>query len=142
MKKLACIALCFVMIFIISGCGKDPEIKYPYTQEYIAGQGNIKGNVNIKFFSEIDPAFEIGANAKGYAVFKNPQEAFKVLLKKYADGINLIRHEYKLPIISKKNYNAYEIYGWQVTTGTDAQKKQAMFVTQFFDTYENSFEGS
>ena len=36
-------------------------------------------------------------------------------------------------------YKAYKTYGWQVTSGTEKAKKEAIFVTKFLDIYENSF---
>ena len=36
-------------------------------------------------------------------------------------------------------YKSYKTYGWQVTTGTDEEKEQAIFITSFLDIYENSF---
>ena len=36
-------------------------------------------------------------------------------------------------------YKNYKTYGWQVTTGTAEEKKQARFVSSFLDIYNNSF---
>ena len=34
---------------------------------------------------------------------------------------------------------SYEIYGAQVTTGTDEEKGEARFISKILDIYENSF---
>ena len=62
---------------VFSGCRDYREIPYPYTQEYETGQGNIKGNVDTERFSAADGRFAIGANENGYAVFKEPEQAFE-----------------------------------------------------------------
>jgi hypothetical protein len=110
-----------------------------YSQEYIAGTGNIKGNVNVEYFVDISSDFKIGANPNGYAVFKNPDAAFARLKMEYKAGIDLIQKEYQLEPLSEDNYIPYKNLGWQVTTGTEQEKKQAAFVTAFMDIYENSF---
>lgn len=94
------------------------EVKRPYVQEYIPGQGNIKGTVDIAAFYERDNRFEIGASKDGYAVFKDPHQAYRALLEKYLAGLSLIRDEYRLAPINKHNYQSYSNYGWQVTTGS------------------------
>lgn len=116
--------------------------KYPCTQEYVAGTGNIKGDVNKKQLLMESEEFEICANKYGYAVFKNPRKAFKVLKKKYKAGIKLIQKEYKLPPFSHFNYEVYRVYGWQVTIGDEETRRQASFVSSFMDIYENSYKGS
>lgn len=136
MKRLIAMVLCLMLAFSLVACGK---IKHPYEQEYVAGQGNIKGNVNTAEFLERDERFEIGATKDGYAVFKNPDDAYNALLENYSDGLVLIQNEMKLEPISQENYQDYKTYGWQVTTGSEEAQEQARFVTSFFDIYENSF---
>lgn len=116
------------------------EVKRPYVQEYIPGQGNIKGTIDIAAFYERDNRFEIGASKDGYAVFKDPHQAYRALLEKYPAGLSLIRDEYRLAPINKHNYQSYSNYGWQVTTGSKEERDQAAFVSSFFDIYENSFK--
>ena len=41
----------------------------------LLGESGIKGAVNQSNFGD-DPAYEIGADKDGYAVFKNPDKAF------------------------------------------------------------------
>lgn len=115
-------------------------ITNPYTQEYVTGHGNIIGNVDAKRFSDIDERFAIGAGADGRAVFKNPKEAFNALTENYADGILLIKSEFDLPDLNQRNYDVYGEYGWQVNGGTDEEREQADFVSDFMDIYENSFK--
>lgn len=46
----------------------------------------------------------------------------------------------KLGPITPRNFYDYMTYGWQVNTGTEESKKQAAFVTQVLDIYENSYD--
>ncbi len=134
-------ALTFVgLIVVLLTLGQNMHISNPYTQEYISGQGNIKGNVNVQKFSEIDPDFEIGANSSGYAVFKDPNKAFETFKELYVDGIDLIREEFGLMHMTKLNLSAYKTYGGQVSTGTPEEQVKAHFVSSFLDIYENSFD--
>lgn len=110
-----------------------------YTQEYIIGESNIIGTVNVDRFKERSIDFDIGANKYGYAVFKNPEQAFKTLKKDYDKGIKLIQKEFNLLPLNNFTYKDYKTYGWQVTTGTEEEKEQARFVTSFMDIYEDSF---
>ena len=111
-----------------------------YQQEYIIGKGNIKGEVNKEYFESKAKEFENGVNKYGYAVFKNPEKAFRKLKKDYKKGINLIQKENHLLPLTNFNYEKYGNYGWQVTTGTKIEQEQARFVSSFLDIYENSFK--
>ena len=113
---------------------------HAFTQFYMPNTSNIKGDINIEEFISISPDFAIGANKYGYAVFINPDKAFARLLKNYERGINLIKKEFKLGKLSKNNFTSYEIYGAQVTTGTDEEKKEAKMISRILDIYENSFD--
>ena len=137
MKKAAALISLIILVIALSFIGR---VKNPYVQEYIAGQGNIKGDVNVEDFYERDHRFEIGATEEGYAVFKDPDKAYAALLENYREGLSLIQKEYKLFWISKLNYSSYQIYGWQTTTDSEEARQQAQFVSSFFDIYENSFK--
>ncbi len=113
-------------------------VAHPWVQEYAAGEGNIKGNVDTGRFLKIDERLEIGADKDGVAVFKDPDAALKCLEEKYSDGLSLIRREFGL-LPPKVDFGSYKTYGWQVTTGTQEEREQALFVTGFMDIYENSF---
>lgn len=139
MKRIAGIVLCFAAVFSLAACNQS-KITHPYEQEYIAGQGNIKGNVNTEDFYERDERFEIGASKEGTAVFKNPEDAYAALLEKYSDGLKLIQEEYDLEEVSPGSYQEYKTLGCQVTSGTKEVQEQAHFVSSFFDIYENSFD--
>lgn len=140
MKKIVIIVS--VVIFIIIGFIVIKEMTNPnlkYSQEYVVGKSNIKGNVDIEFFTSKSEDFAIGANKYGYAVFKNPSKAFKQLKKEYSKGIELIQKEFNLLPLNNFNYKDYKTYGWQVTTGTEEEQNEARFVSSFMDIYENSF---
>jgi len=117
----------------------SPTIQYPSVQEYVMGQGNIKGNVPVSEYTSISEDFAIGADKDGYAVFKDPNKAFTKLTELYVDGINLIQTEFDLEPLTEQNYEWYKTYGAQVTAGTPEQQEQARFVGKFLDIYENSF---
>jgi transcriptional regulator with XRE-family HTH domain len=146
-NKLLCISLIIVilisliitcrMILIKKGYIMDDNLKY--SQVYISGNNNVKGNVDIDKFGKISIDFDIGANKYGYAVFKNPYKALTRLKKDYAIGLKAIQREYNLLPLNMFNFREYGIYGWQLTNGTDEEKSQANFITSFFDVYENSF---
>ena len=120
-------------------CSSSPTIQYPSVQEYVAGQGNIKGNVPVEEYISISEDFAIGANKHGYAVFKDPEKALAKLFELYSDGINLIQTAHDLEPLSVDNCGDYKIYGSQVTTGTEEEQQQAIFVAKFLDIYENSY---
>ncbi len=137
MKKLISAMLLLALLASIAACN---IIKNPAVKEYVPGQGNIKGNVDVSKFTEADPRFEIGATFSGEAVFKDPYEAYSALVEKYSEGISLIQTEFDLQPLTRSNYDMYKQYGSQVTTGTAEQQKQAMFVSGFLDIYENSYD--
>ncbi len=139
------ISLLLIISFVILGreflvkCGYILDSDLKYSQIYINGDGNIKGNVDVNKFGKINIDFDIGANKYGYAVFKNPNKALKRLKKDYSKGIKLIQKEFNLLPLNNFTYKDYKTYGWQVTTGTDEERQQARFVSSFMDIYENSF---
>lgn len=142
MKKRIIIISIFLVLIVsfifIKTNGSTNE--FGYSQEYVVGKGNIKGEVDVNRFESKGKEFEIGANKYGYAVFKNPTKAFEKLKKDYKKGIELIQKEYNLRTLSQSNYEKYKHYGWQVTTGTNEEQEQARFITSFMDIYENSFK--
>lgn len=141
MKKviiLISILLTVTIGFVIYKKIYNPDLKY--SQEYVVGEGNIKGNVDVNLFESKSSDFLIGANKNGYAVFKNPSKAFKRLKMDYSKGLNLIQKEFDLKKLSQFNYKQYGIYGIQVTTGTEEEKNEAKFISLFMDIYENSFK--
>ncbi len=145
-RKNIFIASCiifFVFLGIILLIWQMNKPKYSedhvFTQFYIPNTGNIKGELDIEEFVSISPDFAIGANQYGYAVFINPDKAFARLLEDYQSGIDLIKKEFKLGSLTKNNFVSYEIYGAQVTTGTNEEKREARFISRVLDIYENSF---
>lgn len=77
---------------------------------------------------------------QGKRVFVDPDFAFSQALIDYADGFAAIRREFKLILpINKYNFKKYMTYGWQLTTGSDEEKRQAREISKFLDIYENSF---
>lgn len=146
-QKLTIAILLILLIIVLTTSGKAVLVKYgyvaddslKYSQIYISGEGNIKGSVDIIEFGKINIDFDIGANKYGNAVFKNPDKALRTLKEDYSKGIKLIQKEFNLLPLTSLNYRSYQVYGWQVTSGTDEEKEQARFVSAFMDIYENSF---
>ena len=120
-------------------CSSSPIIINPSVQEYMAGQGNIKGNVPVEEYISISEDFAIGADKNGYAVFKDPVKALDKLMELYSDGINLIQKSFDLEPLSVDNCGDYKVYGSQTTAGTEQEQQQAFFVAKFLDIYENSY---
>lgn len=132
----AAAAVLIILLFLT-----DPvdSIRNPAVQAYIPGTGNILGNVDTAAFEAASPDFAIGADRYGRAVFKDPHLAFQTFEKLYAEGITLIQRSKSLAPLSKENYSQYKKYGFEMTTGTEAEREQAAFVSRFLDIYENSF---
>lgn len=76
---------------------------------------------------------------QGKRVFVDPSAALSQALIDYADGFAAIRREHKLFPINKLNFRKYMTYGWQLTTGSEEEKRQGIQITKFLDIYENSF---
>ncbi|MEG1863466.1 MAG: M56 family metallopeptidase, partial [Oscillospiraceae bacterium] len=132
------IAIVAVGVGLMTNSASKPIVS-PYVQEYIPGQGNIRGNVDVESYEKISPDFAVGAEKYGVAVFKNPHKAFETFEVLYAEGIAYIQKENGLRPLSKNYYEAYKTYGWQMTSGTKEELAQAKFVSGFLDIYENSF---
>ena len=145
MKKIILISVFCFIVFVVLGLfiirkSLFMEPKFKYSQEYEIGKRNIKGEVDIYYFTSKSKDFDIGANKYGYAVFKNPNKAFSRLKKEYKKGIKLIQKEYKFMPLSNLNYKKYKNYGWQVKHGSVDEKEQTKFISTFMDIYENSYE--
>mgnify|MGYP003210247207 CR=1 FL=1 len=72
MKKSELVILSVLIlaaVFVFNG--KINKVTNPCVQDYVAGQGNIRGNVNVEDYYERDARFAIGAGEDGYAVFKD-----------------------------------------------------------------------
>lgn len=114
-------------------------VRNPWVQEYVVGAEGILGQVDKAKYESVSEDFAIGADKYGRAVFKDPRKAFETMKQLYSDGLALIAEEQNLAPISKSNYKLYKKFGWQVTSGTEETQKQAKFVSNFLDIYENSF---
>ena len=115
-------------------------VRNPWVREYVVGAEGILGQVDKEKYESISEDFAIGADKYGRAVFKDPFTAFDTMKELYSEGLTLIAEEQDLSPISQRNYNLYKKFGWQVTTGTEEAQKQAKFITNFLDIYENSFD--
>lgn len=139
--KIAAAVLCIIILLGIYLYHSYPRYdkNKVYVKEYAAGAEGIVGSVDITQFGD-NSTYEIGADKNGYAVFKNPEKAFKQMKIDYEDGIKAIKEEYNLSPISKRNFRLYGVYGWQLTRTKDAEAiEQGRKVTAFMDIYENSY---
>ena len=114
-----------------------PKSSLSYSQEYTAGTGNIKGDVDVAFWTSLGEEFEIGANDDGYAVFKTPRKALWTIYREYGDGIKRIKKGTSLgPFFLC--YSDYSGYAIDIPLD-DPYRKEASIVSRFADIYENSF---
>jgi len=132
----------FVVIFYLGivWINGQPSSDLAYTQEYVPGTGNIKGNVDVEKWRLLGKDFEIGANADGYAVFKNPKAAMNTICRDYKKGIKAIQKA-GAPQGFRMNYTAYIDYALSVSADMETVR-QAHIVAGFVDIYENSFDSA
>jgi hypothetical protein len=140
-KKGIILALSMVLVLILAAgiVYIVPLVQVDTSLSKVVGE---YGTSKLGFDFGNSGPYAIGANAKGMPVFKDPDKAFTQAVKDYADGFDAIRREFKLPPVNKSNYPLYNTYGWQLTTGSDEEKRQGRIISQFFDIYENSFKKS
>ena len=127
----AAVAVCFAF-------DRADRIRSPWVQEYVPGQGNIRGNVDTEKYLAVSEDFAIGAAKNGTAVFKDPKQAFATLQRLYPDAIEHIQNEFGLDDFAD-NWQDYKVLGMQVTSGSEQERERARFVAGFLDIYENSF---
>ena len=132
------LALC-IAAAVYFHAGPDGDVVNPWVREYVPGEEGVVGSVDRERFESVSADFAIGADRDGRAVFKDPDKAFDTFRRLYADGIALIRREFSLRPLSRRNMGDYKTYGWQVTGGDPEARDQAVFVSSFLDIYENSF---
>ena len=72
MAILSLLVLAAVFVFN----GKINRVTNPCVQDYIAGQGNIKGNVNVEDYYERDERFAIGAGGRRVRRFQGSRQGF------------------------------------------------------------------
>ncbi|MDD3392580.1 MAG: hypothetical protein PHE54_03490 [Bacilli bacterium] len=111
-----------------------------WTKEYVIGEEGIKGEVDMTQFGT-NEVYAIGANQYGYAVFKDPDAAFKQMKKEYSKAIQNIRDEFNLNMLSRLSYQDYMNYGWQLSGDyTEEEINDARTVSNFLDIYDNSID--
>lgn len=143
-KRIFIVAAVILVITLIVGIQyyrtTVPRENLKYCQEYIAGTGNIKGDVDVEFWEALGPQFAIGANEEGYAVFKDPQAALQKIYDDYGDGIKELKKTVKGPLKDPfwRGYQYYALMSDGIDNKTKAQK-HAHLIARFVDIYENSF---
>ena len=136
-------AALLLVIVVTVICSANPiTIRNPWVQEYVPGQGNIRGAVDKAKYLAFSEDFAIGADAEGYAVFKDPYKALRALSREYGSTLGKLRLQNLLPPLGYGNYKRYyeasaRSNPWAVT---EEEKGDLTFIRGFFDIYENSFE--
>lgn len=102
--------------------------------------GEYTGSVGAQFRGTGKECYEMGLNAYGRPVFRDPEAAYREFLTDYAAGIALTAKTQLLPPLTQYTYGMYKTWGWQVETDSDWERAQCSAVTAFFDIYENSFD--
>lgn len=124
-------------VFYTCGCLRDEGLGW--IREYEIGAPGIKGEVNRSDFPE-DPAYDIGANQYGYAVFKDPEAALARAKLDFSSTINEVGERFGFSGLSQDNYEYYKNYAWQITVNDTEKRKEAQELTKFLDIYENSLK--
>lgn len=131
MKKYFIMILTICMILMLTACGNSKsEVVGEYDISKLGGDFLKSGN----------EAYAIGTNKDGMPIFKDTDKAFNQAIIDYTEGFTAIEEEYDLKPISKKNWEEYKTYGWQLTTDNEDVRKLGSQISQFFDIYENSFK--
>ena len=137
------LAALLLVIAVTVICAANPiTIRNPWVQEYIPGQGNIRGAVDTAKYLAVSQDFAIGASADGYAVFKDPYKALRALSREFGSTLRKLRVQNLLPPLGYGNYRRYltasaRANPWAVT---EEEIRELAFIRGFFDIYENSFQ--
>lgn len=115
------------LITFLAGCDSPSKVVDDYDNSQLSANFGDK------------EAYEIGANAKGMPIFKDPEMALQQAQNDYKKGFDATRVEFNLMPISNKNYKDYMTYAWQLETKDETVIKQGILVSKFLDIYENSF---
>ena len=132
MEKYYIIILIIFMMLMLTACASpNSKVVGEYDTSKLGGD----------FAKSSNEAYAIGANEDKMPVFKDTDKAFKQALIDYEEAFKAIQKEFNLKPISKKNWEAYKTYGWQLSADNDEEiRRQGREITQFFDIYENSFK--
>jgi len=120
-------------------CVVNPKSASQEAPSKVVGEYDVS-SLGGAYLESGNPAYEIGANIYGKPVFVDAAKAFKAMKEEYSDALELIREQFDLSSITKRNYDAYKVYGAQVVTEDESLRKKCVAVSQFLDIYENSFE--
>ncbi len=137
------LAALLLVIVVTVICAANPiVVKHPWVQEYVPGQGNVRGAVDTAKFLAVSEDLAIGADAEGRAVFKDPYKALRALSREYGSTLGKLRLQNLLPPLGYGNYKRY--YEASIRSNpratTEAEIRELAFIRGFFDIYENSFE--
>ena len=106
MKKA--IKIILIVIVVLLGIFYYYELDNKYIKKYIPFKGNIKGNIDTTYYTELGSEFEVGANWYGYLVFKYPDKAIAKIKDIYPNEAALLaEYTNRGSDISKNNIYAY-----------------------------------
>jgi beta-lactamase regulating signal transducer with metallopeptidase domain len=137
------LAALLLVIAVTAVCAANPiMIRNPWVQEYVPGQGNIRGNVDTAKYLAVSEDLAIGADKEGRAVFKDPYKALRALAREYGSTLGKLRLQNLLPPLGYGNYRRYlaASIGTNPWAATEEERRDLAFLRGFFDIYENSFE--
>ncbi len=106
MKKI--IGIILIVIAVLFCIIYYYELDNKYIKKYIPFTGNIKGNIDVTYYTDLGPEFEIGANWYGYAVFRYPEKAITKIKELYPNEVALLaEYTNRGSNIGKSNIYAY-----------------------------------
>ena len=103
--------------------------KYRSVQDY-------KGTMNTSFFLAKGADYAIGATENGTPVFKDPRKAVLAAIRDCPEGIEYLKNQ---GIMNQPLYMVHHTLPGPIGNGPSEEEKQAVFISQFLDIYENSF---
>ncbi len=137
-KCLLVLLLLWLAFFLIR---TQPTPGYGYSQEYLAGTGNCRGNVDVEYFESLGPEFAIGANRDGYAVFKNPRAVMWAIYRDYRPGLKvLMENGLYFPVFGVVVQGCTSGLSMDLKSSSTEGLKQAKQICGIMDIYENSFQ--
>lgn len=133
MKKLG---LCMLALLCLAAVGCAPNDVSFGTSAQVVHQQDPQNPQWV--FGSGEEHYEIGINAYGMPVFKDPAAAFDHFVEEYDDALQEIKAQFKLKPVSMQYWQPYKNLGWQIQTEDAELFKRCGEVSDFFDYFENS----
>lgn len=113
--------------------------KYDNEKKYIKDFTISNTSEELYYAERIYSNSDIGINKNNNIVFKEPQKMYEKFIIEYKNEISEIQKQHKLLPINRFNIKKYKTLGWQTFSSNPEFQKKIIEVTQFLDTYLNSF---